>query len=96
MHVLANRHNPEAHEKISANDFTMDLEDVAEMTDADVIARANAQAWDEEDEFVPCLPSNMTLNLSPAPASHLRHVQRHLDHDQNQRRRAEIRRGQQA
>ena len=42
MHVLANHDkvNPEAHEKISANDFTMDLEDVAEMTDADVIARA--------------------------------------------------------
>ncbi len=31
----------------------MDLEDVAEMTDADVIARANAQAWDEEDELFP-------------------------------------------
>ena len=46
MHVLANHDkvNPEANEKISANDFTMDLEDVAEMTDADVIARANAQA----------------------------------------------------
>ena len=40
MHVLANHDkvNPEANEKISANDFTMDLEDVAEMTDADVIA----------------------------------------------------------
>ncbi len=54
MHVLANHDkvNPEANEKISANDFTMDLEDVAEMTDADVIARANAQAWDEKDEFI--------------------------------------------
>ena len=54
MHVLANhdKDNPEANEHISANDFTMDIEDVAELSDAEVIARANAQAWDDEDEFV--------------------------------------------
>lgn len=39
-------------EKISANDFYMDLEDVEHLTDAEVIARANAQAWDTDDELV--------------------------------------------
>ncbi|EEF68402.1 spermidine/putrescine ABC transporter ATP-binding protein [Holdemania filiformis] len=69
MHVLANHDkvNPEANEKISANDFTMDLEDVAEMTDADVIARANAQAWDEEDEFISLSTVEYDIKPSPAP-----------------------------
>lgn len=56
MHILKNHDllNQEAHEKISANDFTMDLEDVPNITDSEVIARANAQAWrtDEEEEYV--------------------------------------------
>ncbi|MCF0115485.1 MAG: ABC transporter ATP-binding protein, partial [Erysipelotrichaceae bacterium] len=54
MHVLGNKDivNEEAHEHISANDFYMDLEDVPNLTDAEVIARANAQAWDDEDELV--------------------------------------------
>ena len=70
MHVLANHDkvNPEAHEKISANDFTMDLEDVAEMTDADVIARANAQAWDEEDEFISL--STVDYDIKPQPGTY--------------------------
>lgn len=52
MHILKNHDhfNAEAHEKISANDFTMDLEDVENISDAEVIARANAQAWSTEDE----------------------------------------------
>ena len=70
MHVLANHDkvNPEANEKISANDFTMDLEDVAEMTDADVIARANAQAWDEEDEFISL--STVEYDIKPQPGTY--------------------------
>ena len=54
MHVLKNHDltNAEAGEKISANDFYMDLEDVEHLTDAEVIARANAQAWDTDDELV--------------------------------------------
>ncbi len=44
--------NEKAHEKISASSFYMDLEDVKEMTDSEVIARANAQAWNDEDEDV--------------------------------------------
>ncbi|MBR2685061.1 MAG: polyamine ABC transporter ATP-binding protein [Erysipelotrichaceae bacterium] len=54
MHVIGNHDlfNAEANEKISANDFYMDLEDVSKLSDTEVIARANAQAWDEEDEFL--------------------------------------------
>ena len=33
-------------EKISANDFYLDLEDVKDIDDAEIIARADAQAWD--------------------------------------------------
>ena len=42
--------NQAAGEKISANDFYVDLEDLEnrEMTDKDFISIANAQAWDEE------------------------------------------------
>lgn len=52
MHILKNHDllNEEAKEKISANDFTMDLDDVENISDAEVIARANAQAWSTEDE----------------------------------------------
>ena len=54
MHVTKNHdiENAEAHEKISASSFYMDLEDVDTLTDSEVIARANAQAWktvSEED-----------------------------------------------
>ena len=35
---------------MSANDFYLDLEDIAELNDADIIARADAQAWDAETE----------------------------------------------
>ncbi|MBE6109437.1 MAG: ABC transporter ATP-binding protein [Erysipelotrichaceae bacterium] len=54
MHVTANHdiENAEAGEKISASSFYMDLEDVENLTDTEVIARANAQAWDKHDEFV--------------------------------------------
>lgn len=44
--------NEEAHEKISASSFYMDLEDVENLTDREVIARANAQAWNDENEDV--------------------------------------------
>ncbi len=54
MHITKNSDvdNPEAGEKISASSFYMDLEDVDNLTDSEVIARANAQAWNKEDEFV--------------------------------------------
>ena len=54
MHITKNQDvsNEEASEKISASSFYMDLEDVASLTDSEVIARANAQAWNKDDEFV--------------------------------------------
>jgi spermidine/putrescine ABC transporter ATP-binding subunit len=54
MHVFGEKDivNESAKEKISASDFYMDLEDVSELTDTEVIARANAQAWTFDDEDV--------------------------------------------
>lgn len=46
-------HNESANEKISANDFYLDVEDVEELDEATIIARADAQAWNpEEDELI--------------------------------------------
>ena len=54
LHVLGNSDvfNETANEKMSAADFSMDIEDVDELTNQDIILRANAQAWkaDTEDE----------------------------------------------
>ena len=53
MHVTKNRDvtNENAKEKISASGFYMDLEDVPNLTDSEVITRANAHAWkDDENE----------------------------------------------
>ncbi len=45
--------NAEKNEKMSANDFYLDVSDVAELTEADIVARADAQAWDPEtDEWI--------------------------------------------
>ncbi|MCI6272238.1 MAG: ABC transporter ATP-binding protein [Erysipelotrichaceae bacterium] len=54
MHVLGNKDvvNENAKEKISASNFYMDLEDVKTLSDSEVIARANAQAWTFDDEDV--------------------------------------------
>ena len=55
MHVSEDKPvvNTEAKEKMSANDFYLDLEDIAELTEADIIARADAQAWNpDEDELI--------------------------------------------
>ena len=50
LHVLKDRDvfNAEKNEKMHATDFTMDIEDVEEITDEEIIKRANAQAWDSE------------------------------------------------
>ena len=43
----------EGSECISANDFYLDIDDVMQLTDARIIARADAQAWNPEtDEFL--------------------------------------------
>ena len=55
LHIMGNEdvYNEAANEKMSASDFTMDIEDVATLTDQELILRANAQAWkaDTEDEI---------------------------------------------
>lgn len=70
LHILDNHdeYNQEANEKISANDFYMDLDDVANLSDAEVIARANAQAWDEEDEFISL--SRVEYDVKNAPGTY--------------------------
>lgn len=52
MHVMKERDivNAEANEMMHASDFSMDIEDVKTMTDQEIIARANAQAWDATSE----------------------------------------------
>ncbi|MCH4208264.1 MAG: ABC transporter ATP-binding protein [Solobacterium sp.] len=50
MHVTGEHDvvNTEAHERISATSFRMDIEDVPNLNDSEVIARANAQAWTDD------------------------------------------------
>ncbi len=52
MQVLGDKDivNEEAKEKISASNFYMDIEDVPNLTVSEVIARANAQAWNFDNE----------------------------------------------
>ena len=52
LHVLEDKDvfNQKENEKMHATDFTMDIDDVSELTDEELIARSNAQAWDAETE----------------------------------------------
>jgi len=52
LHVLGDKdvYSEENNEKMSASDFTMDIEDVATISDQDLILRSNAQAWDATSE----------------------------------------------
>ena len=43
-------YHPEKGEKISANGFLLDVEDVSELDDAKIVALASAEAWDAETE----------------------------------------------
>ena len=54
MTVLKNSDviNEEVNEKINASDFNMDIEDVKDIDDTFVIARANAQAWDFDNNDI--------------------------------------------
>lgn len=46
-------YNEAANEKMSANDFYLDVEDVEELDEATIIARADAQAWNPDaDELI--------------------------------------------
>ena len=54
MRVIRNHDvtSADGKEKISANDFYVDLEDVPNLDDKEIIARSNAQAWNPEtDEY---------------------------------------------
>ncbi len=42
--------NKDANEKMSANDFYLDMNDVENLTDATIISLADAQAWNADDE----------------------------------------------
>ena len=52
MHVSEDRpvFNSEANEKMSANDFYLDVSDIEELTESDIIARADAQAWNPDTD----------------------------------------------
>lgn len=55
MRVIRNHDvaSEDGKEKISANDFYVDVEDVAELDDKEIIALSNAQAWDtQSDEYI--------------------------------------------
>lgn len=55
MHVIRNHEvtSENGKEKISANDFYVDIEDVSSLDDKEIIARADAQAWSpESDEYI--------------------------------------------
>ncbi|MGN1344968.1 MAG: ABC transporter ATP-binding protein, partial [Traorella sp.] len=43
-------YNESANEYMSANNFNLDIDDVKELDDAEIIARADAQAWDGTSE----------------------------------------------
>ena len=69
MHVVTQHdmNNAATGEKISANDFYVDSEDLEskEMTDQDFISIANAQAWDEEDRDISL--TRVTHNIEKKP-----------------------------
>lgn len=55
MHILRKNDvtSENGKEKISANDFYVDIEDLKDLDDKEIIARSNAQAWTpEDDEYV--------------------------------------------
>lgn len=69
MHVVTSHdiHNTQAGEKISANDFYVDSDDLEnkEMTDQDFISIANAQAWDEENRDLSLTRVNHDIQKTP-------------------------------
>ncbi|MBP3852955.1 MAG: ABC transporter ATP-binding protein [Erysipelotrichaceae bacterium] len=55
MHVISNNAltSADGKEMISANDFYVDLEDMKDLDEKEIIARADAQAWDPQtDEYI--------------------------------------------
>lgn len=55
MHVIRNHDviSENGKEKISANDFYVDIEDLKDLDDKEIVARADAQAWNPEtDDYI--------------------------------------------
>ena len=69
LHVMGNEDvfNEAANEKMSASDFTMDIEDVPTINDQELILRANAQAWkaDEDEEEISISKVNHNIEEKP-------------------------------
>ena len=67
LHVLGNADvfNEAANEKMSASDFTMDIEDVPTITDQDLILRANAQAWKADESEDEISITDVVHNIKP-------------------------------
>lgn len=66
MRVIANNEvtSEDGKEKISANDFFVDIEDVEDLDDREIIARADAQAWvPQTDELLSI--SKLEYDLKP-------------------------------
>ncbi len=72
MHVVTQHDlsNPQTGEKISANDFYVDLEDLEnnQIADHDFVSIANAQAWDEENRDISL--THITHNIEKAPGEY--------------------------
>ena len=62
-------YNEEKGEKISANAFLLDVEDVEELDDAKVVALASAEAWDAETEE-PISIKNVEYDIKPEVGSY--------------------------
>ena len=56
--------NTQANEKMSANDFYLDVSDIEELTEATIIARADAQAWNPDTEEWVSIPK-VSYNIKP-------------------------------
>ncbi|MBQ1305569.1 MAG: ABC transporter ATP-binding protein [Erysipelotrichales bacterium] len=70
LHVLEghDEFNPEANENITANDFFIDLEDVAVMDQMELVSRANAHAWDPEENDI--VVSKVEHDIKEAPGEY--------------------------
>ena len=71
LHVLGNEdvYNEAANEKMSASDFSMDIEDVGDLTQEDLILRANAQAWKADTEEEVSI-SDVVYDIKPEAGSY--------------------------
>lgn len=62
--------NEAAQEKMSANPFYLDIEDIEELTDAEIIARADAQAWSMDEEEALISISKVEHDIKPVKGTY--------------------------